>query len=65
VTAKKDNTLSTPKRGAIPTPKSEIEKATPYIPETELPGESAEPSSEEGADPKELGKKSPKVPNQE
>jgi hypothetical protein len=25
--------LITPKRGAFPTPKSEIERATPYIPE--------------------------------
>jgi hypothetical protein len=27
--------LPSPKRGAFPTPKAEIEKATPYIPEAE------------------------------
>ncbi len=28
----------TPKRGAFPTPRSEIESATPYIPETDQAG---------------------------
>jgi hypothetical protein len=28
-----------PKRGAIPTPKAEIEKAKPYIPETDQEGD--------------------------
>jgi hypothetical protein len=29
----------TPKRGAFPTPKSEIDKAKPYIPETDEEGD--------------------------
>jgi hypothetical protein len=31
--------MSSPKRGAIPTPKAVIEKAKPYIPETDQKGD--------------------------
>jgi hypothetical protein len=44
-----------PKRGAIPTPKAEIEKATPYIPETDQAGDKSatEDVSPENMDPEE------------
>jgi hypothetical protein len=31
--------IASPKRGAFPTPKSEIEKATPYVPDVEPPAD--------------------------
>jgi hypothetical protein len=31
--------LRTPKRGAFPTPRSEIESATPYVPESDEAGD--------------------------
>ena len=37
--------LPTPKRGAFPTPKSEIEKAKPYIPDA---GEEDDPEGKPG-----------------
>jgi hypothetical protein len=35
----KPSKLPSPKRGAIPTPRAEIEKAKPYIPETDQEGD--------------------------
>lgn len=35
----KPTELPSPKRGAIPTPKAELEKAKPYIPETDPAGD--------------------------
>jgi hypothetical protein len=48
--------MPSPKRGAVPTPRAEIEKAKPYIPETDQQGDKSatEPVSQEGADPKEV-----------
>jgi len=40
--------LPSPKRGAFPTPKSEVEKAVPYIPETDHAGDQ---STDEAAAP--------------
>jgi hypothetical protein len=33
-----------PKRGAIPTPQSEIDKATPYVPDNEKADDDTEPT---------------------
>jgi hypothetical protein len=45
--------LASPKRGAFPTPRSEIEKAKPYLPETDQAADqsAAESESPENADP--------------
>jgi hypothetical protein len=52
--------LPSPKRGAFPTPKAEIERAKPYLPETDLAGHqsamesvSPENTDQENTDPKE------------
>jgi hypothetical protein len=49
----KPSKLPSPKRGAIPTPKAEIEKAKPYIPESDPAGDESatEPASSGNADP--------------
>jgi hypothetical protein len=46
-----------PKRGAFPTPRAEIEKARSYIPEAERAGDrpATEPVSQENTDRKEHG----------
>lgn len=50
----KPSKMPSPKRGAFPTPRAEIEKAKPYIPETDQQGDKSatEPVSSENADPK-------------
>jgi hypothetical protein len=47
--------MPSPKRGAIPTPRDEIEKAKPYIPETDQEGDrsATEPVSPEKVDDEE------------
>lgn len=51
---KQDENLLTPKRGAFPTPKSEIEEATPFVPENESVGDKpAWPSSPANPDQEE------------
>jgi len=47
--------LSTPKRGAFPTPKEEIESAKPYIPESDQAGD-------QSADQKDNGRGNSKAP---
>jgi hypothetical protein len=44
--------LPSPKRGAFPTPKAEIESATPYIPDSDQAGDESatEPVSRRNAD---------------
>ena len=56
----KPGELPSPKRGAIPTPRAEIERAKPYIPETDRAGDQSatEPVSPENANPKEDNQKS-------
>jgi len=51
----KPSKMPSPKRGAIPTPRAEIEKAKPYIPEPDGEGErsATEPASPENVDPEE------------
>jgi hypothetical protein len=36
---RKPSKMPSPKRGAFPTPRAEIEKAKPYIPETDQEGD--------------------------
>jgi hypothetical protein len=47
----------TPKRGLFPTPKQEVEKATPYVPEAGEADEEATPASPPEEDEKEDEKK--------
>jgi hypothetical protein len=51
----KPSELPSPKRGAFPTPKAEIERAKLYIPETDLAVDQSakEPVSPQNTDPKE------------
>jgi len=44
--------LPSPKRGAIPTPRAEIEKAKPYIPET---GREGDESTTQPVPPEKIG----------
>jgi hypothetical protein len=55
----KPNEMPSPKRGAFPTPSSELEKAKPYIPKTDQEGDESatEPVSPEKVDPGEDSKK--------
>jgi hypothetical protein len=56
--------LPSPKRGAIPTPKADIEKATPYIPDSDQavdqPGKGPVPPTD--ADQKDNHRANPKAP---
>jgi hypothetical protein len=51
----KPGKLPSPKRGALPTPRAEIEEAKPYIPEIDRPDDQSatEPVSTENVDRKE------------
>jgi hypothetical protein len=48
----KPSKMPSPKRGAFPTPKAEIEKAKPYIPET---GQEDDKSAMEPVSPEKIG----------
>jgi hypothetical protein len=56
--------LPTPKRGMLPTPKEEIERAKPYIPESEQPNDkpATEPASPPGPVKKDTGSSRSKDP---
>jgi len=59
----KPSELPSPKRGAFPTPRAEIEKAKPYVPETDPANQSAtEPASPENTDPKAGSQENSKIP---
>jgi hypothetical protein len=55
---RKTNTgVLTPKRGAIPTPKEEIDRATPYVPEEDQTDSRAGKASRTSEDDKNQSKK--------
>lgn len=58
---RKPSKMPSPKRGAIPTPRAEIERAKPYLPETDWAGDKSdkEPVKPENVGPEEDSKEGP------